>query len=105
MMGASFEKCCELLSQLEAEHALPRESWQELICGHTPELQAEAASRAMAVRRRYYGNRVFLRGLVEFTNFCKNNCYYCGIRAGNTNAQRYRLTENEILDSADHGNG
>ena len=103
MMGASFEKCCELLSLLETGHALPRESWRELICGHTPELQTEAARRAMAVRRRYYGNRVFLRGLIEFTNFCKNNCYYCGIRAGNSKAQRYRLSESDILAAADHG--
>lgn len=103
--GASFAKCCELLSQLETEHALPRQSWRELICGHTLELQAEAARRAMMVRRRYYGSRVFLRGLVEFTNFCKNNCFYCGIRAGNPKAQRYRLTEKEIIDSADHGYG
>jgi biotin synthase len=103
MMGASFEKCCGLLSLLETEHSLPRESWRELICGHTPELQSEAALRAMAVRRRYYGNRVFLRGLIEFTNFCRNNCYYCGIRAGNSKAQRYRLTESDILAAADHG--
>ena len=101
--GASFAKCCELLSQLETEHALPRTAWLELITRHTPEIRTEAARRAMAVRRRYYGNRVFLRGLVEFTNFCKNNCYYCGIRAGNQQAQRYRLTEKEILATADHG--
>ena len=99
----TFEKCRELLARLETEHTLPRPEWRELILGRDPELQAEAARRAMAVRRRIYGSRVFLRGLVEFTNFCKNNCCYCGIRAGNSNARRYRLTEKEILDSAAHG--
>lgn len=101
--GASFAKCCELLSQLETEHALPRQSWQTLILGQIPAVQEEAARRARAVRRRYYGSRVFLRGLIEFTSFCKNNCCYCGIRAGNPKAQRYRLTGNDILAAADHG--
>lgn len=54
--------------------------------------------RACREREKYYGSSVFLRGLIEFTNICKNNCKYCGIRAGNTNAHRYRLTKDQILD-------
>ena len=49
-------------------------------------------SEADKVRRRVYGDEVYLRGLIEFTNYCKNNCYYCGIRAGNQETARYRLT-------------
>ena len=51
----------------------------------------------MCIRDRYYGDKVYIRGLIEFTNYCKNNCYYCGIRAGNSLAERYRLTQEEIL--------
>lgn len=54
----------------------------------------EAADR---VRRSVYGTDVYVRGLIEFTNWCKNDCYYCGIRHGNRNASRYRLDEEEIL--------
>ncbi len=49
------------------------------------------------VRRSVYGNKVYIRGLIEFTNYCKNNCYYCGIRCANKNAERYRLTKEDIL--------
>ncbi len=52
---------------------------------------------------RSFGKEVYLRGLVEFTNYCKNDCYYCGIRRGNANAERYRLTEDEILFCCDVG--
>ena len=55
------------------------------------------------VRRERYGDAVFLRGLIEFTNYCKNNCYYCGIRAGNPEADRYRLTKEEILSCCKEG--
>lgn len=48
---------------------------------------------AFALCRKYYGNKVYIRGLIEFTNYCKNNCYYCGIRRDNRNVRRYRLTE------------
>lgn len=54
-------------------------------------------------RRKIYGNKVYLRGLIEFTNYCRNNCYYCGIRCSNTALQRYRLSKEEILDCCREG--
>lgn len=58
---------------------------------------------ARAVAEQIYRRDIYLRGLVEFTNYCKNDCYYCGIRHGNVNAKRYRLTEEEILHCCDMG--
>jgi biotin synthase len=78
----------------------------EIIClleKRTPELQALLAEKASATARKYYGNKVFVRGLIEFTNYCRNDCYYCGIRCGNKNASRYRLTEDEIVECASRG--
>lgn len=60
----------------------------------------EKADRA---RRSVYGNKIFIRGLVETTNICKNNCYYCGIRRDNKGCDRYRLTPDEILECCKHG--
>ena len=54
-------------------------------------------------RREYYGTDVYTRGLIEFTNYCKNNCYYCGLRASNQHVERYRLSEEEIYACADEG--
>ena len=59
--------------------------------------------QADKIRKSVYGNKVYIRGLIEFTNYCKNNCYYCGIRCGNKNAQRYRLTEDDILSCCSEG--
>ena len=58
---------------------------------------------AREVRHEIYGNEVYLRGLIEFTNYCKNDCYYCGIRRSNKNASRYRLTKDEILSCCQKG--
>ena len=60
-------------------------------------------SEADQVRRERYGTAVYLRGLIEFTNYCKNNCYYCGIRQGNTRAVRYRFEREEILSCCEEG--
>lgn len=59
--------------------------------------------RADEVRRKYYGNRIFVRGLIEISNICKNDCYYCGIRKSNRNISRYRLTEEEIYSCCETG--
>ena len=55
------------------------------------------------MREKYYGKDVYIRGLIEFSNYCRNDCYYCGIRTSNKNVSRYRLTEEEILQCADEG--
>lgn len=55
------------------------------------------------IRRKNYGDAVYIRGLIEFTNYCKNNCFYCGIRASNKLAERYRLTKQDILLCCDEG--
>ena len=68
---------------------------------HDGELRLAADEK----RREVYGDEVFVRGLIEFTNFCKNDCYYCGIRRSNAKAKRYRLTEDEILDCCREGYG
>ena len=63
----------------------------------------ELRRSADAVRREHYGDAVFLRGLIEFTNYCKNDCLYCGIRRDNRSAVRYRLTQDEILSCCAEG--
>lgn len=54
--------------------------------------------KAISLRKKYYGNKVYIRGLIEISNYCKNDCFYCGIRRSNKNARRYRLSPEEILD-------
>ena len=60
-------------------------------------------SESDAVRKKIYGDKVYIRGLIEFSNFCKNDCFYCGIRASNKNAERYRLSKKQILECCDEG--
>ena len=50
-----------------------------------------------------FGSKVYIRGLIEFTNYCKNDCFYCGIRNSNKNVRRYRLTNDDILECASSG--
>lgn len=96
----------EVTEKLIKTHSLTRKEALELLtCQEDPHAAARLAEAAVEIRRRYYGDKVFTRGLIEFTNYCKNNCYYCGIRCGNTHAVRYRLTEEEILDCCRDGYG
>lgn len=76
---------------------------KELLEDDSPDISSDLAEEADALRRQYYGDEVYIRGLIEFSNYCKNNCYYCGIRRGNTGAVRYRLTKEEILSCCQEG--
>ena len=69
----------------------------------TDEFDDALFAAAEAVRKDIYGNDVYIRGLIEFTNYCKNNCYYCGIRSANSNAIRYRLSKDDILSCCKEG--
>lgn len=59
--------------------------------------------KAIATREKFYGNKVYMRGLIEFTNYCVRDCTYCGIRKSNDNAERYRLSEEQIMQCCDLG--
>jgi biotin synthase len=69
----------------------------------TSEYDEALRVQADKVRQEFYGTEVYVRGLIEFTNYCKNNCYYCGIRRDNKNAERYRLSREEILACCKEG--
>ena len=88
----------KLIDKLLREGVLSRDEFTALISGRTDELAQYAYAKAEDVRRTYYGNKIYVRGLIEFTNYCKNGCLYCGIRKSNKNAQRYRLSRETILD-------
>ncbi len=77
--------------------------YASLIDGRTPELSSYLAKLADYERKKNYGNKVFIRGLIEVSNICKNDCFYCGIRAGNKLCDRYRLTKEEILNCCKEG--
>ncbi len=95
----------EALEQLKNGNLLSRDAWEELIVERDSVDRQALYAAADAVRRKSYGDAVYVRGLIEFTNYCGRNCYYCGIRAGNERLSRYRLTEEEILAACETGYG
>lgn len=91
----------DLLRRLQAGGRLSDEEWRYLVEGdYERQLLYDCADE---VRRQYYGRDVYIRGLIEISNYCKNDCYYCGIRKGNEKAERYRLSEEEIYQCCDEG--
>ena len=80
-----------------------KEFWRDILLTDDQDLLKELYAAAREVQNEHYGNKVFARGLIEFTNYCKNDCYYCGIRRSNRDACRYRLTKEQILSCCDSG--
>jgi len=92
-----------LVKKLEQQRNLTDEEFTTILTCADEKTMDFLQQRARAVREKNYGRDVYIRGLIEFTNYCRNNCYYCGIRRGNEQAQRYRLTEEEILACCEQG--
>ncbi len=92
-----------LIDKLRETHTLTKDEWIRLIKGRTPKLAEYLFSLAREERRLHYGQEVYIRGLIEFTNFCRNDCLYCGIRKSNSHAVRYRLSEEDILSCCHTG--
>ena len=91
------------IDRLAQNHRLPKEDYLALLTTCTDEEDAYLASRALAAKEAVYGKKIFIRGLIEISNICKNDCYYCGIRASNKHCERYRLDAEDILACCDEG--
>ncbi len=96
---------CQLVDRLRAGEKLSRREFRRLLAGALPEDRIHAEESAREVCETNFGDRIYLRGLIEFTNHCRNDCYYCGIRRGNSRAERYRLNREEILSCCHIGYG
>jgi biotin synthase len=87
-----------LIEKLEGCHTLSKDEFVFLLADLSQENQEVLREKAQNTSKRIFGNKIYTRGLIEFTNYCKNDCYYCGIRKSNKEVQRYRLTKEDILD-------
>lgn len=92
-----------LIRKLQQEHSLTMEEWQQLFETYTEQDITYAIDLARKISVQQFGKKIYFRGIIEFTNFCKNDCYYCGIRKSNHHCQRYRLEPEEILDCCREG--
>lgn len=103
MTEAMNERLYNLINKLIASHSLDFGEYEYIIKNRSSEAADRLRESADKLRRKIYGNAVYLRGLIEISNICKNDCLYCGIRRSNHECERYRLSENQILDCCEHG--
>ena len=92
-----------LLNKLYEQNELTQEDIVYFLEHLTPEYQKRLFDLAVETRKKFYNKSVFMRGLIEFSNYCKQDCLYCGLRRSNPHVERYRLSESDILDCAEEG--
>lgn len=93
----------ELVKKLYAGGTIRRDEWRKLLTALGDEEKDTLRLMAASVAEEKFGRGVYIRGLIEISSYCRNNCYYCGLRAGNREAQRYRLTKEDILECCEQG--
>lgn len=98
-----MNKTIDLINKLYTTHSLTLSEYEYLIVNRDDESTKLLQKYAVKTRKEHYGNKVFVRGLIEISNICKHDCYYCGIRKSNVNCERYRLSADEILACCDEG--
>ena len=91
------------IDKLRQERTLTPEEFRQLLTGCDAENLRYINKQAQEVTLLHFGNKIYIRGLIEISNCCRNNCYYCGIRKGNPNIERYRLSRKSILDCCKQG--
>lgn len=92
-----------LIEKLVKNRSLSIEEYKFLIDNRNDEFASLLAQKAVKIRKEIYGNDVYIRGLIEISNICKNDCHYCGIRGGNSNCERFRLSKEQILSCCENG--
>lgn len=92
-----------VIDSIEKEQRITKEQLSLLLNTKDEDAVQYLFQKARTKAQNIYGNQIYIRGLIEFTNYCKNDCFYCGIRCSNTHAKRYRLTEEEILECCKEG--
>ncbi len=97
------ENITPLILKLSETHSLSLDEYESLILNRNEESAKLLRDLAVKVRRAIYGNDIYVRGLIEISNICRNDCLYCGIRRSNINCERYRLSPEQILACADEG--
>ena len=94
----------QLIDKIAHSYIPSKEELIQLIkCYDKQDIADYIKELAVNIRKRYYGNTIYIRGLIEISNYCKNNCYYCGIRRDNSNVCRYRLSKEDILNCCKTG--
>jgi len=93
----------DVIKKLIRERKLSEDEYELLIKEYSPENADLLAQEAVKIRKSIYGNKVYIRGLIEIGNVCKNDCLYCGIRKSNKNCDRYTLSEEDILSCCKNG--
>ena len=92
-----------LIDQLRDNHQLSPDGYWTLLTMHHPDDVEYLMLQAREVAQRQFGKSIYLRGLIELTNVCRNDCLYCGIRRGNTHVTRYTLTREQVMESCAQG--
>ncbi len=93
----------ELIDKLYETQGLEKSELLYILNNFNADISEYLFEKARFISKNHFGNSIYTRGLIEFTNFCKNDCYYCGISRSNKNADRYRLSMEEILSCCETG--
>lgn len=95
----------KLIDKLNTKKKLEKKEWISLLESFTDQDRQYSAELARKISTSIFGNKIYIRGLVEISNICRNDCFYCGIRCSNNNVSRYRLEKKDILECCDEGYG
>lgn len=93
----------KIIEKLSQFHTASKDELAELIDNISDSELEFLRQKAQKTAQKHFGNKIFVRGLIEFSSFCKNDCLYCGIRRSNKNAVRYRLTKEQIMQCCRQG--